>query len=88
MTHRDHVADHQELQHVAETCRGNGHDAAPPQPPAAGVTLTDAEREAVDSAVTCMSIIACQHNDPAVRDHVEQHKAALRGLVQRLGGAT
>jgi hypothetical protein len=69
------VAETPPSQQVAETCRGERQDDAPLQPPAAGVTLTDDEREAVTLA----------------RDYCEARgegrlAEVLSGLLARLGG--
>ncbi len=62
---RERVAEMPESQHAAGTCRGERHDAA------AGVTLTDAEREAV-------RFFSQIDNGP--------HGQAMVGLLARLGG--
>lgn len=70
---RGPVAETPEPQHVAGTCRSERQDAAPPQPPAAGVTLTDAEREALALA------------DVLLFARWPGTVATLRSLLTRLG---
>jgi hypothetical protein len=76
MTDRDHVADSPELHHVAETCRGERQDGTPPQPPAAGVTLTDDEREVLESLVFVARLYA-----------TERTAGVIQRLLERLGKA-
>jgi hypothetical protein len=89
---RERVAESAESQQVAETCRSERHDATPPEPPAAGVTLTDAERE----AISAMERIANRTERLIVGIGPRHAKsfagpavaATLRSLLTRLGGAT
>jgi hypothetical protein len=85
---RDRVAETPEPQHVAETCRGERHDATPPEPPAAGVTLTDAEREAVRVARSHLQVASVEAWTLDERAQAERHAWALSCLLTRLGGST
>jgi hypothetical protein len=80
---RGPVAGTTESQHVAETCRGEGHEAAPPRPPASGPTLTDAERDLLRRLGPSVDAPAGR----IVRISVEERKT-VHGLLARDGGAT
>jgi hypothetical protein len=78
------VAETPPSRQVAETCRSERQDDAPPEPFAAGVTLTDAEREAIQTA----EMIYAQGGRTFSNDNDVRRAATLRNLLARLGGGT
>jgi hypothetical protein len=82
------VAETPPSQQVAETCRSERQDDAPPEPFAAGVTLTDAEREAI--LRLCEAVTEWSDYDRKTNGcHADDDMAAVavaRGLLARLGG--